>query len=66
MRQLSAKARAGTLTAEDDEAARRYELIVHLLNIGAVKGPMIAQEAERRWGKKAGSELEHAWNRCKN
>ena len=33
MRELSAKARAGTLTEEDDADAGRYELIGHLLNI---------------------------------
>jgi hypothetical protein len=33
MRQLSAKARAGTLTAEEDAEAGRYELVGHLLNI---------------------------------
>jgi hypothetical protein len=33
MRQLSARAREGTLTPEDDAEAGRYELIGHLLNI---------------------------------
>jgi hypothetical protein len=33
MRELSAKARAGTLTAEEDAEAGKYELIGHLLNI---------------------------------
>jgi hypothetical protein len=33
MRQLSAKARAGTLTPEEDAEAGRYELLGHLLNI---------------------------------
>ncbi len=33
MRQLSAKARAGTLTAEEDAEVGRYELLGHLLNI---------------------------------
>ena len=33
MRELSAKARAGTLTAEEDAEAGRYELLGHLLNI---------------------------------
>ncbi|MGO9810141.1 MAG: hypothetical protein ACLP53_05040 [Isosphaeraceae bacterium] len=33
MRQLSAKARAGTLTAEEDIEAGKYELVGHLLNI---------------------------------
>ena len=33
MRQLSAKARAGTLTAAEDDEAGRYELVGHLLNI---------------------------------
>jgi hypothetical protein len=33
MRQLSAKARAGTLTAAEDAEAGQYELLGHLLNI---------------------------------
>lgn len=33
MRELSAKARAGSLTPEEDAEAGRYELIGHLLNI---------------------------------
>jgi hypothetical protein len=33
MRELSAKARAGTLTAKEDAEAGKYELIGHLLNI---------------------------------
>jgi hypothetical protein len=33
MRQLSAKARAGTLSAEEDAEAGKYELVGHLLNI---------------------------------
>ncbi len=33
MRELSAKARAGTLTAEEDAEAGRYELLGHLLNV---------------------------------
>jgi len=33
MRQLSTKARAGTLTAEEDTEAGKYELVGHLLNI---------------------------------
>lgn len=33
MRELSAKARAGALTAEEDAEAGKYELIGHLLNI---------------------------------
>jgi hypothetical protein len=33
MRELSAKARAGTLAAEEDAEAARYELIGHLLGI---------------------------------
>jgi hypothetical protein len=33
MRQLSTKARAGTLTAQEDAEAGRYELLGHLLNI---------------------------------
>ncbi len=33
MRELSAKARAGTLSPEEDAEAGRYEMIGHLLNI---------------------------------
>jgi hypothetical protein len=33
MRELSAKARAGSLTAEEDAEAGKYELVGHLLNI---------------------------------
>ena len=33
MRELSAKARAGTLTAAEDVEAGKYELVGHLLNI---------------------------------
>jgi hypothetical protein len=33
MRELSARARAGTLTAEEDAEAGRYELLGHLLGI---------------------------------
>ena len=33
MRELSAKARAGALTAEEDAEAGRYELLGHLLGI---------------------------------
>jgi hypothetical protein len=33
MQQLSAKARAGTLTTEEDAEAGKYELLGHLLNI---------------------------------
>jgi hypothetical protein len=33
MRQLSAKARAGTLTANENAEMSRYELVGHLLNI---------------------------------
>ena len=33
MRELSARARAGALTAEEDAEAGKYELVGHLLNI---------------------------------
>jgi hypothetical protein len=33
MRELSAKARAGTLTAEEDAEAGKYEMVGHLLNV---------------------------------
>lgn len=33
MRELSARARAGTLTPEEDAEAGKYELVGHLLNV---------------------------------
>jgi len=33
MRELSAKARAGTLTAEEDAEMDKYEIVGHLLNV---------------------------------
>src|SRR4051812_32459416 len=38
MRELSAKSRAGTLTAEEDAVAGRYELLGHLLGMMQSKG----------------------------
>jgi hypothetical protein len=49
MRQLSAKARAGTLTAEEDAEAGRYELLGHLLNI-------IQSKARRSLGRRGGAD----------
>ena len=44
MRELSAKARAGTLTAEEDAEAGRYELLGHLLGILQSKARRSLQE----------------------
>jgi hypothetical protein len=51
MRQLSAKARAGTLTADEDAEAGKYELVGHLLNIMQSKARRSLQE-HRPHGKK--------------
>jgi hypothetical protein len=51
MRQLSAKARAGTLTAEEDAEAGRYELLGHLLNIMQSKARRSLKSEGREDGK---------------
>jgi hypothetical protein len=51
MRQLSAKARAGTLTADEDAEAGKYELVGHLLNIMQSKARRSLKE-HRPHGKK--------------
>jgi hypothetical protein len=55
MRQLSAKARAGTLTAEEDAEAGRYELVGHLLNIMQAKARRSLKKQSGRSGEQAGT-----------
>jgi hypothetical protein len=50
MRELSAKARTGTLTAKEDAEAGKYELVGHLLNIMQSK----ARRSLDRRGDEAG------------
>jgi hypothetical protein len=52
MRELSAKARAGTLTAEEDSEAGKYELIGHLLNIMQSKARRSLKSRRDEGGKK--------------
>lgn len=52
MRQLSAKAREGTLTAEEDAEAGQYELIGHLLNIMQSKARRSLKSHRDEDGKK--------------
>jgi hypothetical protein len=52
MRELSAKARAGTLTAEEDAEAGRYELIGHLLNVMQSKARRSLKGRHGEGGKK--------------
>src|SRR5580704_8976005 len=52
MRQLSAKARAGTLTAAEDAEAGRYELVGHLLNIMQSKARRSLKSHPTEAGKK--------------
>jgi hypothetical protein len=51
MRQLSAKARAGTLTAKEDADAGKYELVGHLLSIMQSKARR-SLKSQRDDGKK--------------
>ncbi len=55
MRELSAKARSGTLTAEDEADAGRYELIGHLLNIMQSKARRSLREHQDGNVKKTGA-----------
>lgn len=48
MRALAAKARSGTLTAEEDAEAGRHELVGHLLNIMQSKARRSLQARSRR------------------
>jgi hypothetical protein len=52
MRELSAKARAGALTAEEDAAASHYELVGHLLNIMQSKARRSLEGRRDEGGKK--------------
>lgn len=52
MRELSAKARAGTLTAEEDSEAGKYELVGHLLNIMQSKARRSLKSRRDEGGKK--------------
>jgi hypothetical protein len=52
MRELSAKARAGTLTADEDAEAGKYELVGHLLNIMQSKARRSLESRSRGAGKK--------------
>ena len=52
MRELSAKARAGTLTAEEDAEAGRYELLGHLLGIMQSKARQSLKSHRDEGGKK--------------
>ncbi len=51
MRELSAKARAGTLTAEEDAEAGRYELLGHLLGILQSKARRSLKNPRGKGGK---------------
>jgi hypothetical protein len=53
MRELSAKARAGTLTAEEDAEAGRYELLGHLLGILQSKARRSLKNHHGDGGKKS-------------
>jgi len=52
MRQLSAKTRAGVLTAEEDSEAGKYELVGHLLNIMQSKARRSLKSHREENGKK--------------
>src|SRR4051794_22722754 len=51
MRELSAKARAGTLTAEEVAEAGRYELLGHLLNVMQSKARQSLKGQRNKDGK---------------
>ena len=51
MRELSAKARAGTLTAKEDTEAGKFELIGHLLNIMQSKARRSLRNGRDQSGK---------------
>jgi hypothetical protein len=53
MHELSAKARAGTLTAEEDAEAGKYELIGHLLNVLQSKARRSLNGHHDKGGKKS-------------
>jgi hypothetical protein len=52
MRELSAKARAGTLTANEEAEAGKYELVGHLLNIKQSKARRSLKNRRGGNGKK--------------
>jgi hypothetical protein len=52
MRELSAKARAGTLTPEEDAEAGRYELLGHLLGVMQSKARHSLKNHPGKAGKK--------------
>lgn len=52
MRELSAKARAGTLTVEEDAEAGRYEMLGHLLGILQSKARRSLKNPRGEGGKK--------------
>ena len=52
MRELSAKSRAGTLTAKEEAEAGKYELVGHLLNIMQSKARRSLKNSRGRNGKK--------------
>ena len=51
MRELSAKARAGTLTAKENAEADRYEMLGHLLNVMQSKARRSLQGHREEGGK---------------
>jgi hypothetical protein len=55
MRELSAKARAGTLTAEEEAEAGRYELLGHLLGIWQSRARRSLNHQRGDGGKKPGT-----------
>lgn len=55
MRELSAKARAGSLTPDEDAQAGRYELVGHLLNVMQSKARRSLQPHRRTDEEGAGA-----------
>ncbi len=53
MRELSARARAGTLNAEEEAAADHYERVGHLLNILQSKARRSLEGGRDKGGKKS-------------
>ncbi len=53
MRELSARARAGTLNAEEEAAADHYERVGHLLNIIQSKARRSLEGGRDKGGKKS-------------
>jgi hypothetical protein len=66
MRELSAKARAGTLSAKEDAEAGKYELIGHLLNIMQRLGDR-SRGVVTTTGRSRRRRADYPWNaRCKS